>query len=80
MLFKSKGMQWCTYYYLGNDKDYLDKMNFNIINKKNRLDKKIAFFIPEERIRKEELEILFDSKNTLVVLTKDNLICQFENN
>lgn len=67
--FKSKGMQRATFYYVGSKrKDYVPMYS------------QIAYWIPEERIEKERLEILHDSENCLVVLTSQQVITQFENN
>lgn len=68
-IFKSKGMQWCTYYYVGENKE----------NAKGMV-KKIGYYEPEKRIEKEGCEVLFDSKKILVLLTKKDVIAQFENN
>lgn len=67
--FKSKGMQWATFYYVGTEKtDY------------KPMYRQIAYWTPEERIEKEALEVLHDSENCLVVLTPQQVIIQFENN
>jgi len=56
--FKSKGMQWATFYYVGTEKtDYTP------------MYRQIAYWTPDERIEKEALEVLHDSENCLVVLT-----------
>lgn len=68
-VFKSKGMQQCTYYYIGENKQSTKGMV-----------KKIGYYTPEERIKKEGCEVLFDSEKVLVLLTKKNVIAQFENN
>ena len=66
-IFKSKGMQWRHAYTLGN------------VVKKESI--KIAYFIPEDRILKENLTILHDSNKTLVLFSeKTQTIYQFENN
>lgn len=67
--FKSKGMQWGTFYYIGTERtDY------------KPMYRQIGYWIPEERIDKEGLEVLHDSKSCLVVLTPQQVIIQFENN
>lgn len=67
--FKSKGMQWASFYYVGTEKtDY------------KPMYRQIGYWTPEERIEKEELEVLHDSENCLVVLTQQQVITQFENN
>ena len=61
-LFKSHGMQLLHAYSLGN------------IIKRESI--KIAYFIPEDRILKEHLSILHDTKKTLVLFsekTKNNI-------
>ena len=66
-IFKSKGMQWRHAYTLGN-----------VVKKEAR---KIGYFIPEDRILKENLTILHDSHKTLVLFSeKTQTIYQFENN
>lgn len=67
--FKSKGMQWATFYYVGSKRNDYKPMY-----------RKIAYWTPEERIEKEELEVLHDSENCLVILTPHQVIIQFENN
>ncbi|HAQ5748523.1 TPA: hypothetical protein IX023_002657 [Enterococcus faecium] len=76
--FKSKGMQQCTYYYIGDDKRILEQLNE--IGYPDKLVKQIGYYIPELRIDKESLEVLYDSGTLLVFLTTKSLICQFENN
>lgn len=66
--FKSKGMQWATFYYVGKERTDCKPMY-----------SKIAYWNPEERLEKEELEILHDSESCLVVLTPQQVITQFEN-
>lgn len=68
-IFKSKGMQWCTFYYVGANDE----------NSKGMV-KKIGYYEPEKRIEKEDCEVLFDSEKTLVLLTQKDVIAQFENN
>lgn len=66
-IFKSKGMQWRHAYTLGN-----------VVKKES---KKIAYFIPEERILKENLTVLHDSHKILVLFSEETqTIFQFENN
>lgn len=66
--FKSKGMQWATFYYIGTERtDY------------KPMYRQIGYWTSEERIQKEWLEILHDSENRLVVLTPKQVIIQFEN-
>lgn len=67
--FKSKGMQWATFYYVGTERTDYESMY-----------RQIGYWTPEERIEKESLEVLHDSENCLVVLTPKQVIIQFENN
>lgn len=67
--FKSNGMQWATFYYVGTEKtDY------------KPMYRKIAYWAPEEFIEKHKLEVLHDSESCLAVLTPQQVITQFENN
>lgn len=68
-IFKSKGMQWCTFYYIGANEE----------NAKGMI-KKLRYYNPEKRIEKEGCEVLFDSEKILVLLTPEDVIAQFENN
>ena len=66
-IFKSKGMQWRHAYTLGD-----------VVKKEN---KKIAYYNPETRIKKECLTVLYDTHKTLVLFSeKTQTIYQFENN
>lgn len=76
--FKSKGMQWCYYYYVGNDEELLRKAKQK--GYPDKMLKQIGYYMPEERIEKESCKVLFDSEQLLVLLTQNKLICQFENN
>lgn len=76
--FKSKGMQWCSYFYIGNDTSLLRKIQQT--NYSNKICKRIGYYTPEERVEKEQCEVLYDSERVLVLLTPDKMICQFENN
>lgn len=67
--FKSKGMQWATFYYIGTERTEYKPMY-----------RKISYWTPEEIIEKEELEVLHDSESCLAVLTPQQVIVQFENN
>lgn len=64
--FKSKGMQWKTSYCTGE--------------RIERMRKTIAYWIPEERIEKENLQVLHDSADLLVLYSPNGVIHQFENN
>ena len=67
--FKSKGMQWATFYYVGKERtDY------------KPMYRKIAYWTPEEIIEKQGLKVLHDNESCLVVLTQQQVIVQFENN
>lgn len=65
-VFKSKGMQWCTSFSTG---DRIAPMR-----------KAIGYWNPEERILKENLQILHDSSKLLVLFSEQGVIHQFENN
>ena len=66
-IFKSKGSQRRHAYTLGD-----------VVKKEN---KKIAYYNPETRIKKEGLTVLYDSHKTLVLFSeKTQTIYQFENN
>lgn len=67
--FKSKGMQWATFYYIGTERPDYEPMY-----------RQIGYWMPEERIEKEGLEVLHDSEHCLVVLTPQQVIIQLENN
>lgn len=66
-IFKTKGMQWRHAYTLGDT-----------VKKES---KKIGYYNPEARIKKEGLTVLYDSTKTLVLFSeKTKTIYQFENN
>lgn len=66
-IFKSKGMQRRHAYTLGS-----------VVKKEST---KIAYFLPEDRISKENLTILHDSNKILVLFSEETqTIFQFENN
>lgn len=67
--FKSNGMQWATFYYVGTERTDHTPMY-----------RQIGYWTPEERIEKEDLEILHDSESCVAVLTPQQDIIQFENN
>ena len=65
--FKSHGMQWRHAYTLGDT-----------VKKES---KKIGYYNPEIRNKKEGLTVLYDSPKTLVLFSeKTQTIYQFENN
>lgn len=67
--FKSKGMQWATFYYIGTERNDYKPMY-----------RQIGYWTPEEHIEKQGLEVLHDSESCLAVLTQQQVIVQFENN
>mgnify|MGYP007073060608 CR=1 FL=1 len=64
--FRSNGMQWCTSYATGE--------------RIAPMCKKIGYWIPEDRIEKENLQVLHDSSELLVLYSPQGVIHQFENN
>lgn len=69
MKFKSKGMQWATFRYLGDSRTDFKKQF-----------KKIGYWNIEKRIKNENLTIIHDDKNIIVVISEQNVLIQIENN
>ena len=67
-------MQWLTFYYNGDDVKKIE------LARDRQMTRKIRYADVIEEVKDEQLEILSDTNNHIVGITKSGLIVMFENN